>query len=225
MTFLEMCKRLRSEAGIAGTGPTTVISQIGELGRVVEWVLSAYEDIQDIHPGWRFLQTDFSFSTTIAKQNYTPAEASLTDLGSWKVDRADSITVYGAVADEQYVSPMLWEDFKGSYLFGSNRTQSQKPTIITVKPDNSISLWPIPDKIYTITGEYFKIAQTMALDADIPLVPSQYHMTIVWRGLMMYGAWSGESNVYMHGEREYKNLLRKMESSHLPQITYGDPLV
>ena len=223
MTFLEICQRLRSEAGISGSGPTTVVSQTGEIGRVVEWALSAYEDIQNKHTTWEFLQEDFTFSTVDGTQSYAPADVDLDDLGSWKTGDAD-LTIYSSVADEQYLIYCMWENFKINYMFGSTRTQEGRPTIVTIKPDNAMLLWTIPDAVYTVTGEYYKKAQTMALDADEPIIPSQFQMIIVWRGLMFYGAYSGDSSAYTHGEREYKNLLRKLEKEQLAAFNWGAPL-
>jgi len=224
MTYLEMCQRLRLEAGIAGSGPTSVVSQTGELGRIVDWVATANDDIQNINSTWRFLQTSFDFSTVDGTQNYAPADVSIDDLGSWKFGRDDDFTIYSAEADEQYLIYVPWNNFKGTYLFGTSRSQTGKPTIITVKPDNSTSFYAIPDDAYTVTGEYYKKAQTLAADDDESLIPSQFHMIVVWRALMLYGAYSGASDAYSHGENEYKSLLRKLNKSELPRMTWGAPL-
>jgi len=222
MTFLQLCQRLRAEAGISGSGPSTVIGQTGELGRIVSWILSAYEEIQNLHSTWRFLQTDFSFSTTDTVQNYTKSDLSLTDLGSWKTD---DVRIYSAVTDETYLTYFPWNKFKELYLYGSQRTQTERPTIFSIKYDDSISLWAIPDDTYTVNGEYFKTAQTMTVDADEPLIPSAYQLAIVWKGLMLYGAYNSVPDAYSHGQNEFRGILRKLEFSQLDRMTWGDPLV
>ena len=221
MNFLQLCQRLRQECGIAGSGPTTVISQTGELGRIVSWVLSAYEEIQNLHSTWRFLQTDFSFSTVASTQNYTKTTLSLTNLGSWKTD---DVRIYSAVTDETYLTYFPWNKFKELYLYGSQRTQTERPTIFSIKYDDSISLWAIPNDTYTVNGEYFKTAQTMTLDADEPLIPTAYQMAIVWKGLMLYAAYNSVPDAYSHGQQEYKSILRKLEFSQLDRMTWGNPL-
>jgi len=224
MTYLEMCQRLRLEAGIAGSGPTSVVSQTGELGRIVDWVATANDDIQNSNATWRFLQTSFDFSTVASIQNYAPADVSITDLASWKFGRSDDFTVYSSVADEQYLIYVPWNDFKGSYLFGTSRSQTDKPTIVTIKPDNSMSFYATPDAVYTVTGEYYKKAEELTADADESLIPSQFHMIVVWRALMLYGAYSGAADAFTHGSNEYNTLLRKLNKSELPRMTWGSPL-
>ena len=87
-----------------------------------------------------------------------------------------------------------------------------------------MELWPIPDAVYTVNGEYYMDMQTMTLDADIPILPD-YHMAIVWKALMYYGAFEGAPEVYAHGQEQYEKLLSKLEINQLEKMTYGPPLV
>ena len=221
MNFLTLTQRLHSEAGIAGTTPATAVGQTGMIGRIVNWVLSGYEDVQNLHPEWKFLQTSFSFPTVAATQNYTPATLGYDSLNLWKVS---DVRAYSVVADETELAYLQWDDFRSIYKTGSNRSLEARPSVFSIKPDNSMDLWPTPDAVYTINGEYFKEPQTMALDADIPIIPSAYHMIIVWRGLMFYGAKSGAQEVYAHGYNEYRHMLRRLEMNQLARITFGAPL-
>jgi len=212
---------LRQEAGLSGTGPASVLSQTGEMKRIVDWVSSAYEDIQNLHQTWRFLRTAFSFSTIAAVQDYTPASVSLTDFGSWI---KNDIRIYSSTSDEDQLIYSPWEEFRINYYLGSNRTSSGRPTVFTVKPSNAIALWAIPDAVYTVNGEYYKTAQTMSANADSPLLPTRFHMIIVWKGLMHYGAYAGADEKYAHGNNEYKKLLSMLEFDQLEDTTYGEPL-
>lgn len=224
MTFLEMCQRLRLEAGIPGSGPASVIGQTGQLEKVVEWILSAYENIQNVYTTWNFLRNDFTFPTIANIQNYTPTAVDLTELATWKAKENNDLTIYSSVSDEQYLTVVPWDEFKAVYMFGTSRTQTGRPTVAAIKPDNSMSLWPIPDAVFTVTGEYYKKAQTLSVNTDTPIIPSQFHMAIVWRALMYYGADYAAEEKYSHGQNEYKNLLRKLEKNQLPKFLYGEPL-
>lgn len=189
--------------------------------RIVDWISSAYEDIQNLHATWRFLRNDFSFSTIISTQDYTPAAVSLTDFAHWiKTD----IRIYSAVADEYFLDYCPWEIFREAYFFGSNRTQSGRPTVVTVKPNNALALWQIPDAVYTVNGEYYKSAQIMSANADIPVIPARYQMIIVWKALLHYGAYAGAEEKYAHGNNEYKKILSMLEFDQLEDTTFGEPL-
>jgi len=224
MTFLELCVRLRNEAGIPGTGPASTIDQTGDYERIVNWVQSANQDIQNHKPDWRFMQTEFTFSTVDGTQSYTPSDASITDLQAWKVSEYGDIRVYTATSDEQYLDYLPWELFRQTYMFGTSRDLEGKPTVVSIKPDNSITFYPKPDAVYTIDGEYFKKAVDLSGNTDEPAFPSQFHLAIVWRALMLYGAYDAADERYSHGQNEYKKLMRKMEFDQSHQITWGAPL-
>ncbi len=216
MTFLELCKRLRQEAGISGTGPASVVSQTGELKRIVDWILSADQDVQNKRKNWKFLQNDFSFNTVAGTQVYSLADVSLTELATWKRDGFRIYLTATGTADEQRLTYCDWDYFKDVYLFGGNRSVSERPMKFTIKPDKSIAFWPNPDAIYTCAGEYFKRAQAMTVDSSEPLFPEEYHMLLVWMGLISYAEYEGAQEAYSKGMRNVGPLMAQLEADQLP---------
>lgn len=221
MNYLALCKRLRMEIGWPGTGPASVVGQTGQMGQVVDWIAAAYNDVQVEHELWRFLRTDFDFETIATVNTYTPVAVDIDDLATWV---KESFQIYAAVTDEQYLWFEPWETFRPVYRFGSNRTQSVRPTVISIKPNNSLILWAIPDDEYTVTGEYYKSSAVMTLDADTPNFPDRFHMMLVWKGLMYYGAFAAAEEKYAQGKTEFDRLMRDLEIDQLEKPLYGEPL-
>ena len=225
MNYLQLCQRLRQECRISGTGPTTTVSQTGEYEKVVDWIDTAYEDIQNLHANWRFLQTPFSFVMTIGTRDYTPAEASITDLSKWKFEEYGDIRCYLTATDEQRLEYLPWDDFRDIYLIGSSRTTTGRPGVFSIEPDDTITFDVLPDAAYTAVGEYFKTPDVLSGDADEPVFPSNYHMAIVYRAMMFFGADYAADEKYTHGYNEYRKILRKLEHNQLHHFTFGNPLV
>ncbi len=225
MTFLELCQRLRREAGLSGSGPQTTVSQTGESLNMVEWIQSAYTDIQNLYPDWKFLQTEFSFNCTIGKREYSLADLSLTDLNRWRTIDWDSFRYYLTdEATEQYAYVMAWDDFRSIYQFGTTRTSSGQPQYVAVKPDKSLIFYQTPDQEYTINCEYYKKADILSGDSDEPIFPSQFHMVIVWRALTFYGAFDAAQEKYAQGQNEYKRILSALKKDQRQSMRWGAPL-
>ncbi len=227
MNFLQLCQRLRQEAGLTGSGPLTTLDQTGIQKQVVDWINTAYIDVLSQHTNWLFMQEDFSFQTIASQREYSISETGVTDLEKWKVDNYGSFRVYltsSGVANEQYMYPLLWEDYRQMYLYGATRTSKGLPSYFAVMPDKSLNFYQVPDNIYTITGEYFKVPAELDGDADIPIIPTQFHMIIVWRALMFYGGFDAANEKYAIGKNEYTKLLMRLEMDQLPQMTFGAPL-
>ncbi len=106
MDFLALCKRTRELAGIAGTGPATVVGQVGELGRLVNWVAKSWIDIQNLHKTWNFLITDLSFQTVASQGDYTLSDMSASTLRQLDMDSLRCQTV--SIADRQFMEPWDW---------------------------------------------------------------------------------------------------------------------
>jgi len=226
MTFLQVCQRLGQEAAIGNMGnPSDVVSQVGEEKRIVDWVATVYEDVQNLHLDWNFLRTSFSFAMTSGTGAYPTT--SVTNYASWDQDGPDTFRTYltaSGISDEQVIQYVAWEDYRTAYLLASQRTTTGRPTIYTIKPDESLLLWPIPDDDYTLVGEYFILPDIMAVSGDIPIIPPRFHMVLVWGGLMFYGAYSAEPDKYAFGEDRYEKILRKLEIDQLPQLSFGESL-
>ncbi len=227
MNFLQLCQRLREQAGISGSGPGSVLNQSGEMLRVVNWIAYAYEDIQNRHENWEFLQTGFTFNTIINTQNYTIDATGVTELCKWKVDELGDFRSYLAAtgtSDEMELQYVEWETFRTLYLFAANRSVTGRPMYFTVKPDKSLSFWPTPNVVYTIDGEYFKRPQVMVANTDEPIIPQQYQMAIVWRALIDYAAYESAPEVYSSAELNFKRIMMKLEIDQLPPIWPGDAM-
>lgn len=223
-TFLEICQDFREEAGITGSGPAAVTGQTGEMLRVVNWVKKAYRDVQNRHPNWDFLRNDFTFQTIVSTSTYLPTAISLDELGMWKRDSFRIYLTATGVADEQWLRHWNWDEFRDAYLIGPSQNQTGRPTEFAVRPDKSVVLWPKPDAVYTVAGEYFKRAQEMAANADEPLLPEEFHDIIKWRAMMYYGAQEGAPEVYAQGKDEFSRMMGELRRDQLPRIMLGGAL-
>lgn len=229
MTFLELVQRLHSETARQGVAPSTVISQSGMNARLVNWIQTAYEDVQSEHETWFFRREPFTFPTIILTQNYSKSSIPLPNLAAFRVNpdpnRLSGICMYASADanDETDLSYVPWDRYRETYQFGSFRNQIERPTVCTLQPDTSLEIWPSPDAVYTVSGEYYLNTQVMVANDDEPIFPD-YHMIIVWKALMYYGAFEGAPEVYAHGQNQYDLLLSKLEITQLPKMSYGPSL-
>jgi hypothetical protein len=228
MNYLELVKRLRQECGVAGNGPVSVQGQIGEAKRLVDWINSAYLEIQGMADDWGFLKADFSFNIVPGVGDYTVSGgpgvgAGLTDLRYW---HRDTFRIYDpaiGINDEQFL--VEWEEnvFRNTYRF-QNQTPS-KPSVFAVDTrGKELRFGPEPDRVYTVYGEYQRVPQNLLNDDDVPLLPSHLHILIVYKAMEYYGLYEAASEVLARGERMFRSLKNQLEREQLPMISFGEPL-
>lgn len=219
MNFLTLTQRLRQEAGASGTGPVTVISQAGELARMVSWINSAWMDIQSVHQDWEWLRSSASFPTVASQATYTPAQCGLSDFGMWARDTFRNYDTSVGTSSEVYMEYVEYEAWRDSYQYGALRSSTSRPMVMTITPAKAIGLGPVPLVGYTVTGDYFKVPTEMTLDADIPALPTQFHMAIVWRALVIYGYYEENQSIVQRGQMEFDKIIRRMAIDRLPEAT------
>lgn len=235
MNFLELCRRVRQECGISstGSGPSSVTSQSGEMKRVVDWTASAYEDICAAHTRWKFLRSSFSFNTVAGTAAYLPAvvtdtnDAALIVLAKWAEWLTGTFRIYLAsagVSTEQEIYPTEdWEEFRYRWLRGT--LGNQRPGTFGIRPqDNAIVLGGTPDAIYTVRGDYMRTAPALLLDADIPLIPGRFHMSIVWAAIQKYATFQENGGLYDVAGRQFNRINGNLEIDQLPGMGPTEPL-
>lgn len=230
MNFLALCKRVRQECGITGTGPSTVVSQTGELGRIVDWTNDAWRDIQTAHMDWDWMRASASFATVQAQAVYPLGSGAGTcgvtvaNHGRWIRNTARCYVTSVGTNSEAILGYIPYEAWRNTYQFGATRQAYSRPVEFTIAPDRSICLGPVALSGYTVTLDYFSAPVDLAADADIPSLPTQYHLAIVYKAMMYYGAYEAAVEVYQRGEVEFKKLMQRMNADRVPEVTWGAAL-
>jgi hypothetical protein len=224
-TFLQLVQQLRQECGVSGANPITTIGQVAEINRLVGWAQQAWVDIQSQRQDWLFMRDAVSFQVTPdLGGSYTPAQVGEPMLAGYKKDSFRAYSVALGVGNEQILPFLPYDQFRNLYLFGANRSQQARPVLCSVDPQKNFLVGPIPNEPFIIDGEVFAQPQEFANDIDIPRMPPQFHMAIVYKAMMSYGAYENAPEVYSRGEGEYKRMLARLIIDQTPTIGYGASL-
>jgi len=219
MNYLALCKRLRQEAGITGDGPTTTVSQTGQLKRVVDWVMQAWIDIQIMRPDWLFMNSEFTFNTVAATRDYLAADYSITDLKLWDTNSFLIYETSVGESDQSVITYLPYKKWRNQYRPRMNDRNDDRPQLFTITPDNKVRFEPRPDKIYTIEGDYKLSTQTLEADDDeVTGLPEDFHMAIVWKALMYYAHYEDAGEVMDEAEVNFGNMQHRLEIEQLPDM-------
>lgn len=220
-TFLYLVQRTCSECGIPVI-PSTVVGQVGQQYEAVNWVNSAWMDIQNQHRDWKWLRASVSFPSVAAQATYTPAQAGATNLGSWCRDTFRSYLTATGTNSEVFLTWMDYEAWRNVYQFSANRNAFSQPYDFTITPAKALGFGPVTAAGYTITGDYYAYPTELSVDGDIPAMPSQFHMAIVYMAMMSYGVRYEDQGTYKRGEREFKRLMEGLETDQGPTLIFGN---
>ena len=222
MTFLELCVSLQELAGVTNSPMTTTVSQTGVNLRVANWVKNAWSDIQNLHADWYFLRQDLSF-VTASSQSYDTTAMGATTLRKLDTESLRCYLTASGVANEQCLGYVDWDDFRNTYLFGTR--QSGRPVCFSIAPaTKTLYLNSNPGTGYTIVGYYGRTPVVFSANADVPAMPSEYHMLIVYRALMKYAGFEAAAEAKVEAIENYRPMLCAMEREQLPRVRLGGAL-
>lgn len=225
MNYLQICQRIRRKCRISGSGPTTVVgTQVEEYARILDWANESWMYLQTMRPDWLWMRTSMTFPTVLNQASYTLANIGITDFGNWDTLTFRNYVTATGQASEIDMEYLPYDKWREKYQFGAIRFSPTRPIEFTVTPNLSIGLGPVPIAGYTVTGDYFKVPTEMSTDADIPGIPVQFHMLIVYKAMMYYGASEAAPEVYQEGETEFNKMLARMTVNQLADFELGGPL-
>lgn len=210
-TYVQLCQRLRQEAGVAGTGPSTVASQTGMYQKLVNWVQRAWIDIQGSAPYWRFLRNQYTGTLTIGTRTYNV----VTDLLLNYVDKWDPEGAWIYRTSDADISQIEWltyPEFRRQFPGGWG---TGRPQIVAEWQGDNLVFDKIPDYAYTIRFDYWMTPEKLTNDSDVPAAPEHYHDIIVWRALMMYAASEGAPELLQYARAMYSPMLIQLKLDQL----------
>lgn len=228
MNRLDLVRRLAVECGVPSTNLTSTLNQTGEYGRLVGWIDDAWNDIQTAHQDWGWMRTSASWATVDAQYQYTTVQCGITagTFGMWDKDTFRNYVTASGVQSEILMSETTggYDAWRDTYLYGGTRATRTRPVEFAIGPDKSVFAGPVPSAGYTMTADYFTAPLAMAADTDIPALPTQFHMAIVFRAMMSYGGYESATEVYQRGEIEFGKLMKRLDIDRLPQMLLSGPL-
>lgn len=221
LTFLQLAARTRQECGIAGDGPSSVTSQTGIYGKIVNWVLAAHEEIQLKEPCWRFDWAQYT-GVLAAKESHDPTIDFSISARIWDTRDTGAYcypTASGANA-RTFLQWLSWEEFRALQPGGA----TGQPYFVAEAPDHTLRFYPTPTAGYTLVADYWRKPEVLAANADTPRMPAQYHLAIVWRAVMMYCGHDENTSLYQYAKQHYDRLISRMQDTELEPVEFSGPL-
>lgn len=208
MTFLELCRAVRTECSVAGVGPDTVAGQSGTYAKLVNWVRQSYIEIQNRYINWKFLHAHYVHSQERMMREFagdvdSPSIAPPDDLNIWSLD---TFTLFG-----QQVDVVEYHDKTVTLEYGV-----EKPAVI-VLPDNSLLVQNLEAGVFpSFQADYYRKPQILKKNDDVPWMPEQFHYLIVYRAMMMYGNYDNATEIKSAGIEGWQDMMPILEANQLP---------
>lgn len=232
-TFLQLVQAVARESGtVPDVGdPATLTNQTGRMSRIIKWVIDAYEQIQIDEKDWLWLVAGFEGTAAASTRAHDSGALNIQDRFSrWMPKDEDghgTFTLQDPALgreDEAPISEVEYAAFRRTYLVGTASEEVGRPRVFAIDPQGRVVLYPLPDKGYTLRGQYRMAPQTLDGDDDIPEMPAEFHDAIKWRALVYMGIYDENGTQTPAWQSAHNRIFSRLRTHQLPQISLGGPL-
>jgi hypothetical protein len=211
--FLQICQDVLRETGVSGVGPVSVGTATGIEKKIVGYVIQAWIDVQTCRDDWPWMFKEFSFETSPMKQRYPCVELNLTDVEKWDLDGAGIYKTIDGKRAESFLGSKTYDNWWKNNRIGE-RLPATPESIFVDPATNDLMVYPVPDDEYTISLRYYKAAQRLAADLDIPFMPTNeaWKDIIMWKALWYYGYYDGAPSVLSEADLKYNEAIHALDN-------------
>ena len=206
MNYLELCQRLVRETGAGDTGPTSVVGQVGDMRRIVDWVNDAWLKIQSMRQDWAWMWASGS-STLTANTNLITLPATVE-------------TIERVSLGQSYLQRLTHDEMADAY----REVTSGEPSAFAIRPDGKLAFNAKPTTDKTVTYEYYNRPVSMIQNFDVPGMPERYHMLVVYAALRDYSLFDEALELEKKALLGYEMMLADLERDQLPKIRTPEAL-
>ena len=217
MNFLTICQEVNKLVGLQGN-ILSVTTVSGYQATLVKYVQNAYDDIQNLRDQGDFLKSSVSISLVAGTTTYTiedifnltPTQvtAQYNPLAAW-----DTKKFFYSTSVLSYV-PYEWFTL---YDYASNAAST--PSYFTIGLFDSgyrnLIFAPVSGP-FSVTAFYYKKAQELDANTDIPSLPEEFHRLIVYRAAGDFAGFIGNGNLYQLYNQKADVLLSKLMRTNNP---------
>lgn len=217
--FLDLIQMVARESGtIAEDLPQTAIGQTGRIGKIVQWVGLSWNKIQSHHASWRWMHAEFEADIEPGMYKYSSLQMGISRFARW-VSLPASMSMYDkelGLSDEGFLTPIDYRTFRRIYEIGQQ--EPSRPSCFAIGQTNLLMFGPVPDKTYTVRGEYYKSPQVLVLDTDLPELPTRFRPIIGWYALVLLSQHDEGGFAVQTARQNYFEYLSNLEMDQLENI-------
>lgn len=164
--------------------------------RKIELINDAYQDICS-REAWPFLEKQASVATVIGTAALSSQPADFNDVISLVIDSTSDILV-----------PMRLDDI--TKRFSGSLTQRGKPAYY-YRVAGQITLYPIPDSVYTLTLSYVAAPTKLVNTSDVPLLPDRHARAILLGAVASAYDMEDDTDLAMKFDAKFEKRIQTMK--------------
>ena len=210
MNYLELVNDFLIETDYSDQVASLSNLQDDEL-RASVWVRDAWIQIQR-QERWSFMSREGSLITIPTQDTYLLSDIGYSGGSLSTVGFLDHNSFRNETTETRMIR-VNFESLRWQKTVGSPKRVAVDPNCIS-----EIKLSPIPNTVQLVTMDTWYTPIVLVADADVPLLPVQYHKAIVWLAISNYAREQGAEwrGLRQAAQQEYNQMYHNITNAYLP---------
>jgi len=189
-------------------------SAVGFYSTAKEAVNSAIRDVNQQAYQWPHNHVTYNETLVAGTNRYSfQADTKTIDWGTFRIQED------AALGNETYLLKFIdYDDYLSRFLpkeYSLTTTDRSVPRYITRAPNLGYVVYPVPDKAYTLSYEYFSLPTDLDVSTDVPSLPVAFRHVIV-DGAMVYAYnFRGDTETADRLQAKFINGVEKMRQIYI----------
>ena len=218
-TFLSLVNRVNRKVNEVELTSSNFASADGFYSTAKDAVNDAISRINQDDFTWPFNHQTYNETMVAGTNRYAyQADTKYVDFSSFRIQRDASLN-----NETSYLKEIDYEEYLQRFVDDEYNTATSIrgiPRLVSQRPDSGYLVYPIPDKAYTLTYEYYKLPVELVAHGDTTTVPSQFDH-IIQEGAMVYVYdFRGDTETADRANVRFNEKLNSMRKIYINQDDY-----
>lgn len=212
MNNLQIVQRLHRESGRSTAPPTSITAATVSQLRLFDAVNDFWKDLQlERSKDWKWMRQPLTATLTPGVARYTGAALGAVNFSRWRPEADDyyvRCSPPGSAVAWWQVEQMTLDAFKQARY--DVLVNSSTPVAFTIDNDQTLWLWPQPAAAYGIKIDAISKPIDLVADTDVPGMPDEFHMLLVWGALLTIAITDAAPEVMQKAQMHHDMLRQRL---------------
>lgn len=178
--------------------------------RIKNWINLGYHDFT-LRELWPFREVADTFATVAGTQEYTLT----TDFTDIDQNNIVSVAIQGDSADK--LPYIAFNRLRRDHPDFDKEGQAV-PQYYYLRA-GKIGLWPVPNAVYTVAVDYYKVPTELSSDSDTPIIPAGYREALTQYALSLEHDFNTDPDLAQKAMNRYEQIVTLARGNLLSQPT------
>lgn len=218
-TYLQLVNRVNRKVNEVELTSSNFADAGGQYGVVKDAINDSIRRINQQDFMWPFNHSTYNETLVAGTNRYDfQSDYKMVYMQTFRIQRDAALN-----NETQYLMEIPYEEYLQKYVddeYNTSTSIRELPRVVAQRPDGGYVVWPVPDKAYTLTYEYYSLQTDLIAYNDETTVPSQFDHVIQDGAMYYVYNFRSDTETADRMDNQFNNKLDDMRKIYINRYDY-----